>query len=90
MDKKGQLHEKIYDLAVSDDRKIGEDGRCKQAGKSGTDHDFSPLGNCGLSPIPAPDEGDVLDGGHALQGVGVDGLATCSSSASGWVRVCGG
>ena len=31
MDKKGELHEKIYDLAVSDGRKIGEDGRCKQA-----------------------------------------------------------
>lgn len=31
MDKKGELHEKIYDLAVSDGRKIGKDGRCKQA-----------------------------------------------------------
>ena len=30
MDKKGKLHEKIYDLAVSDGRKIGKDGRCKQ------------------------------------------------------------
>ena len=29
MDKKGGLHEKIYDVAVSGDRKIGKDGRCK-------------------------------------------------------------
>jgi hypothetical protein len=28
MDKKGELHEKIYDVAVSDDREIGADGRC--------------------------------------------------------------
>ena len=29
LDKSGKTHEKIYDLAVSDDRKIGSDGRCK-------------------------------------------------------------
>jgi hypothetical protein len=29
MDSKGQLHEKIYDVAVSDGRKIDADGRCK-------------------------------------------------------------
>ena len=29
MDKKGELHEKIYDVAVSDGRKIGKNGRCK-------------------------------------------------------------
>ena len=29
MDGKGELHEKIYDVAVSDGRKIGADGRCK-------------------------------------------------------------
>ncbi len=29
MDKNGELHEKIYDVAVSDDRKISENGRCK-------------------------------------------------------------
>ena len=29
MDKKGELHEKIFDVAVSDDREIGKDGRCK-------------------------------------------------------------
>ncbi len=28
MDAKGDLHEKIYDVAVSDGRKIGSDGRC--------------------------------------------------------------
>jgi hypothetical protein len=28
MDKKGNLHERIYDVAVSDGRKIGNDGRC--------------------------------------------------------------
>ncbi|MCP4300504.1 MAG: DUF3604 domain-containing protein, partial [Gammaproteobacteria bacterium] len=28
-DVKGQLHERIYDVAVSDGRKIGNDGRCK-------------------------------------------------------------
>ncbi|MCK5547033.1 MAG: DUF3604 domain-containing protein, partial [Rhodospirillaceae bacterium] len=29
LDKKGKTHERIYDVAVSDDRKIGADGRCK-------------------------------------------------------------
>jgi len=29
MDAKGKLHESVYDVAVSDDRKIGSDGRCK-------------------------------------------------------------
>ena len=29
MDKKGKTHERIYDVAVSDGRKIGKDGRCK-------------------------------------------------------------
>jgi hypothetical protein len=29
LDKKGKTHEKIYDVAVSDGRKIGTDGRCK-------------------------------------------------------------
>jgi hypothetical protein len=29
LDKKGKTHERIYDAAVSDDRKIGRDGRCK-------------------------------------------------------------
>jgi hypothetical protein len=28
MDKKGETHERIYDVAVSDGRKIGADGRC--------------------------------------------------------------
>lgn len=31
MDKKGDLHERVYDLAVSDGRKIGRDGRAKKA-----------------------------------------------------------
>jgi hypothetical protein len=30
LDAKGETHERIYDVAVSDGRKIGEDGRCKQ------------------------------------------------------------
>jgi hypothetical protein len=30
MDKKGKLHERVYDVAVSGDRKIGKDGRCKE------------------------------------------------------------
>ena len=30
LDKDGKLHERVYDLAVSDDRKIGKDGRCKE------------------------------------------------------------
>jgi hypothetical protein len=30
MDKKGELHEKVYDLAVSDGRKIGKNGRCEE------------------------------------------------------------
>lgn len=29
MDEKGELHERIYDVAVSDEREIGSDGRCK-------------------------------------------------------------
>jgi len=29
LDKDGKTHERIYDVAVSDDRAIGEDGRCK-------------------------------------------------------------
>jgi hypothetical protein len=29
LDEKGKTHERIYDVAVSDDRKIGTDGRCK-------------------------------------------------------------
>jgi hypothetical protein len=29
LDKKGKTHERIYDLAVSDERKIGAEGRCK-------------------------------------------------------------
>jgi hypothetical protein len=30
LDAKGETHEKVYDVAVSDNRKIGEDGRCKK------------------------------------------------------------
>jgi len=30
LDKGGKLHERVYDLAVSGDRKIGQDGRCKE------------------------------------------------------------
>ena len=29
LDKDGKTHERIYDVAVSDDREIGADGRCK-------------------------------------------------------------
>jgi hypothetical protein len=29
LDEKGETHERIYDVAVSDDRTIGKDGRCK-------------------------------------------------------------
>lgn len=31
LDKKGETHERIYDVAVSDGRKIGRDGRCKKS-----------------------------------------------------------
>lgn len=31
LDSKGEVHERIYDVAVSGDRKIGADGRCKTA-----------------------------------------------------------
>ena len=31
LDRKGKTHERIYDIAVSDDRKIGKDGRARQA-----------------------------------------------------------
>lgn len=30
-DSKGKAHERVYDVAVSDDRVIGKDGRCKEA-----------------------------------------------------------
>ena len=30
-DKDGKTHEQVYDIAVSDDREIGSDGRCTQA-----------------------------------------------------------
>ncbi|MBW2275702.1 MAG: DUF3604 domain-containing protein [Deltaproteobacteria bacterium] len=30
MDEKGELHERVHDVAVSDGRKIGPDGRCKE------------------------------------------------------------
>jgi hypothetical protein len=30
MDENGKTHERIYDVAASDDRKIGSDGRCKK------------------------------------------------------------
>jgi len=30
LDAKGKTHEKVYDVAVSDNRKIGNDGRCKK------------------------------------------------------------
>jgi len=29
LDSEGEIHERIYDVAVSDGRKIGNDGRCK-------------------------------------------------------------
>jgi len=30
LDKKGKLHERVYDVVVSDGRRIGKDGRCKK------------------------------------------------------------
>jgi hypothetical protein len=30
VDAKGNMHERIYDVAVSDGRKIGKDGRCRK------------------------------------------------------------
>ena len=30
LDGSGKLHERVYDVAVSDGRKIGQDGRCKE------------------------------------------------------------
>ena len=33
LDSKGESHERIYDVAVSDGRKIGKDGRCKNPGR---------------------------------------------------------
>ena len=30
LDSDGELHEKVYDVAVSDDREVGDDGRCKE------------------------------------------------------------
>ena len=34
-----------------------------------------------------PDEPDVLDAGDVVEGIGVDGLAACSSSTSGCLVV---
>ncbi len=31
MDSQGELHERVYDVAVSDGRKIGRDGRCRKS-----------------------------------------------------------
>jgi hypothetical protein len=31
LDGEGKTHERVYDVAVSDDRKIGKDGRCKKS-----------------------------------------------------------
>jgi hypothetical protein len=37
VDEKGERHEKIYDVAVSDDRKIGKDGRARKVVGSSVD-----------------------------------------------------
>ena len=37
LDKAGKTHERIYDVAVSDGRKIGQDGRCKTPVRSTVD-----------------------------------------------------
>ena len=45
LDKDGKTHEKIYDVAVSDDRKIGKDGRCKTPVGSTVDIDKATYTN---------------------------------------------
>ena len=45
MDKKGNLHEKVYDIAVSDGRKIGKDGRCKKPVGNTVDLDTATWSN---------------------------------------------
>ena len=45
LDKKGKTHERIYDVAVSDGRKIGRDGRCKTPVRSTVDVDNASYTN---------------------------------------------
>ena len=45
IDKTGKTHEKIYDVAVSDGRKIGKDGRCKTPVGSTVDIDKATYSN---------------------------------------------
>jgi len=54
VDKKGTPHEKVYDLAVSDGRTIGADGRCRtQVGNTVDVADASFLNNIGDAELRA-------------------------------------
>jgi hypothetical protein len=53
LDKKGETHERIYDVAVSDDRKIGEDGRSKTPVGTTVDLDKATYTNTIGDPILA-------------------------------------
>lgn len=54
MDKNGELHERVYDLAVSDNRKIGKDGRSRDAVGNTVDLDTATWSNSiGASQLAA-------------------------------------
>lgn len=55
MDAQGELHERVYDVAVSDDRKIGDDGRCREEVGSTVDIEAANWTNT----IGAPELGAV-------------------------------
>jgi len=54
MDEKGDLHEKIYDVAVSDGRRIDSDGRCKTPVGNTVDLEAASwINNIGASELSA-------------------------------------
>ena len=54
LDKDGKTHEKIYDVAVSDGRKIGKDGRCRTpVGNTVDEANASYLNNVGDAELRA-------------------------------------
>ena len=51
LDKNGESHERIYDVAVSGDRKIGKDGRAREAVGSTVDIDKATYNNAIGAPF---------------------------------------
>lgn len=53
LDSDGTTHERIYDIAVSDDRKIGKDGRCRESVGSTVDLESASYANTIGDPMMA-------------------------------------